>query len=469
MTQLPINDYASTTATRRYERDIVRPAARESRKVLMITPHFPPDSNAGTHRVRLLAPYLANFGWTPTVLTVDPSYYEGSLDYGLSSLVRDDLRVERARAIRPGLTRLAGFGDLGLRSFQGLHAAAVELLTAEKHDLIYITVYPTYTALLGPLLKRRFRIPFVLDYQDPWVGAWGSVVGGGENGAVDFKSRISRTIALRLEPFAVRAADAITAVSMKTADDVLKRVKPGRQIPVVEIPIGGDERDFELVRSSRRKNQIFDPGDGFFHLVCVGTILPLGVDPLRAFLASVANLREVDPDGFARLRVHFVGTSNQRTVACEERVMPIARELGVSDVVSEHPARVDYSDSVNVQVQASAILLLGSTEHHYTASRIYPALLARRPLLAIYHRMSSASRFLSAGHLEHVQLVQFGDDESLFGRVAEITAGLSSFINEPVSARDMDVAIDAELLAPQLAGTLAGLFDRIADHAVASN
>ena len=55
------------------------PAACElmPKRVLMISPHFPPDSTAGTHRVRLLAPRLREHGWAPTVLTVDPRDYEG--------------------------------------------------------------------------------------------------------------------------------------------------------------------------------------------------------------------------------------------------------------------------------------------------------------------------------------------------------------------------------------------------------
>ena len=32
------------------------------RRLLMVSPHFPPDSSAGTHRVRLLAPHLPEFG-----------------------------------------------------------------------------------------------------------------------------------------------------------------------------------------------------------------------------------------------------------------------------------------------------------------------------------------------------------------------------------------------------------------------
>jgi len=43
------------------------------RRVLMVSPHFPPDSSAASHRVRLLAPHLERVGWEPTIVTIDPS------------------------------------------------------------------------------------------------------------------------------------------------------------------------------------------------------------------------------------------------------------------------------------------------------------------------------------------------------------------------------------------------------------
>src|SRR5215467_5880620 len=82
------------------------------RRVLMISPHFPPDSAAGTHRARLLAPRLREHGWEPTVLTVDPSGYEGALDSALAGSVPPDLRVVRVRAWPAWLTRRVGIGDL---------------------------------------------------------------------------------------------------------------------------------------------------------------------------------------------------------------------------------------------------------------------------------------------------------------------------------------------------------------------
>src|SRR4051794_21163273 len=193
------------------------------RRVLMISPHFPPDSSAGTHRARLLAPRLAEYGWEPTVLTVDASAYEGPLDLSLADSVPRTLRVVRSRAWRADTMRPFGLGDLGLRAFAALRRDAVALLAAERFDAVYMTTYPIYPAALGPMLKRRFGVPFVIDFQDPWVGAWGQSVGGGPGGSADFKSRASRAVAAWLEPRVLRAADGITAVSAATYEDALHR------------------------------------------------------------------------------------------------------------------------------------------------------------------------------------------------------------------------------------------------------
>ena len=189
-------------------------------RVLMVSPHFPPDTTAATHRVRLLAPHLPAFGWEPTVVTVNPRDYDGRLDSGLCELVPPSVRVVRCRAWSIQWTRRIGVGDLGLRAFSGLRRRCSELLQHEKFDALFITIYPTYPALLGPLLKRRFGVPFVLDYQDPWVGSWGKTVGGGRDGRPDLKSRLSRALAMTLEPRVVRAADAITAVSDLTYEQI---------------------------------------------------------------------------------------------------------------------------------------------------------------------------------------------------------------------------------------------------------
>ena len=125
------------------------------RRLLMISPHFPPDSSAGTHRVRLLAPHLDGYGWAPTVLTVAEQDYEGRIDPELAALVPPSLPVVRCRALSHRLTRPVGVGDLGLRALPGLRRTAWQLFEQHAFDAVFITIYPTYPAVLGPMLKRR--------------------------------------------------------------------------------------------------------------------------------------------------------------------------------------------------------------------------------------------------------------------------------------------------------------------------
>ncbi len=432
-------------------------------RVLMVSPHFPPDTSAGAHRVRLLAPYLRAHGWEPTVVTVDPRDYEGRLDPGLAELVPRNLRVIRCRAWSAGATRRVGFGDLGLRAFTGLRATCDALLRREPFDALFVTIYPTYPALLGRILKPRYRIPFILDYQDPWIGAWGKTVGGGVTGRPDLRSRLSRSVARRLEPLALYAADAITAVSRGTYEAVQARYPWTRGIPCAEIPVGGEPADFDSLRDRLRPNPYFDPKDGQAHVCSVGTLLPTGFETLRALLAATARLRDRQPAIYRRLRLHFFGTSNQTESDAPCRALPVARELGVDDVVSEIAPRLDYLDGLTVQTQATAILMLGSSERHYTASKLYPGLLAERPILAVYHEVSTVVEVLRrAVRPPTAWLVTYGDIERAESRVEAIYDALTTIVEHPVfDLADVNREAVRQYSAAFLAGQLATVFDRV--------
>ena len=432
------------------------------RRVLMVSPHFPPDSSAASHRVRLLAPHLEAAGWSPTVVTLEPAAYEGRLDPDLAALVPASLRVVRAPAWQADVTRRIGLGDLGLRAFTGLRRTCHALLARERFDALFITVYPVYPALLGGGLKAAHGVPFVLDYQDPWVGAWGRSVGGGPGGAPDWKSRASRRLGTWLEPWAVRAADALVAVSQGTIDDIVARIPEAARLPQGVIPLGFEPADFAALRARPPLAPHFDPADGLIHLCYAGTLLPTGSGTLRLLLQALDRARRDDPAA-ARLRLHFFGTSNQSDSGVY-RVLPLARECGVADAVSEVPGRLDYLDALSVLTHASGILLLGSAERHYTASKLYPALLAQRPILALFHDASSVVAILRGAAAEpSVRVVTYGDGPPDAARVAE-TAGHLRALAASSAYHAGDVSLDrlAGVSARDLARQLAAIFDRVA-------
>jgi hypothetical protein len=190
---------------------------------------------------------------------------------------------------------------------------------------------------------------------------------------------------------------------------------------------------------------------------------------LRAVLAGLARVRDTQPDVFARLRLHFIGTSNQRErpegdgPAIPYRVRPIAEEMGVAAAVIEVPGRLDYLDALNVQTQAHAVLLVGSIEPHYTPSKVFPALLSGRPILAVYHSRSSVVQILAGRPSTDVLTFGPSDPAVLVPRIAEAWAAVAAQAGSAPAIGADDTARIAPWSAEHLAGSLARVLDRVAE------
>lgn len=346
------------------------------RRALIVSPYFPPSTVAGVHRARFLSRYLPEFGWEPIVLCVHERYHRERLDPDLAKLVPPTVRVVKTGAF----TVTPGVGDLGLRGYPHLARAGRTFLEREGADLVMATVLPGYASLLGAGLKRRFGLPFVLDYQDPWVSDWGA-----SQPALS-KAGIAHRLAQWLEPRAIAAADHVTSVSEGT-NEALRRRYPalGRERCSV-MPIGGDAADFEAVGRDTAVSASLERRSGERLMSHVGTLLPRGGETLAAVLTA---LGKVNTGRGPRLRLRFVGTSNQPDGFGQFRALPEAERLGVAQWVEEIPERVPYLEALGHLVRSDAILALGSSERHYTASKIFPALLAGPPVLAVFHQASS--------------------------------------------------------------------------------
>jgi len=250
-------------------------------------------------------------------------------------------------------------------------------------------------------------------------------------------------------------------VSQGTLDGVTGRMPLAARLPQAVVPLGFEPDDFAAVMR-RNSAAHFDPADGLVHLCYVGTLLPTGIGTLRLLLRALDRARREDPAA-ARLRLHFFGTSNQ-SASDIHRVMPIARECGVDEAVTEMPGRLDYLDALGVLVDSSAILLLGSSERHYTASKLFPALLAKRPILALFNEASSVVSILRAAASEPtIRIVTYGDGEASDELVGEAACHLRALASSAAYI-DGDVSLKgiADVSARHLAHQLAGIFDKVA-------
>jgi hypothetical protein len=372
------------------------------KRLALLSTYFPPGNLAGVHRARLWSQHLAEFGWEPTIVTTDARYYEERLDPALTSLVPPDAKVVYTRALPTRPIRLVG--DLGIRAMWWHYQALSDLASRRKIDFLLITVASHYSSVLGRLVHRRFGVPYGIDYQDPWISD------SPQRQPLFSKAWAARQLAHVLEPWAVRDTVLITGVAPGYFAGVLER-NPALAARAVTaaMPIGGSEMDFETVRRLSPPPFLYDPDDGFFHLIYAGALLPAGVTIAEAFLQGLVRLRSIAPATAARLRVHFVGTGRSPDDAEGHQVLPLARKIGVEDLVTEHPHRIGYVDSLNHLVRADAVLVLGSTERHYTPSKLFLAVLSRRPVLAVLHEASTAVDMLAAARAGRAVVLSDGE------------------------------------------------------------
>jgi hypothetical protein len=405
-----------------------------------------------------VAPYLAAHGWRPVVLTVDPDSYEGELDPELADTLADRVEVMRVPAWRPATTRRVGLGDLGLRAFLPLYRAA-RALTA---DAVYLTTYPVYPAAFGPRLKRRLGVPLIVDLQDPWVGEWGRTVGGGINGAPDWKSRASRTIAGRIERAVLPQVDAMTGVSSGLLDELAARHPALATRPRVAMPIGVDPCDFEWIARHERAVAAGPGRDDGVSLCYVGTVLPLGFETVDALLAAVALAGSRNALVRNLLRLHFVGTSNQSRPDAAPRVVARPAAAPIQSRISETPGRIPYLDALRVLVRASIVVVLGTSESRYTASKLQPALASGRPLFAIVHAASDVARTLAplAERDAAIALLTYDDRRRAATLVGDMADRLERWTTA-LPERRSDTRFPQGYTGPEIAGTLAALLDAV--------
>jgi hypothetical protein len=417
--------------------------------ILLITPHYPPSNLAAVHRSRLFAQHLPALGWKPIILTVHEDYYEEALDWKLHQLLPKDQRIEKVSAFKVTKPRL--IGDIGLRGYFQLRRRALEMIRSEKIDFVYIPIPSFYMALLGPYLFKKTGVPYGIDYIDPWV----HVFPGSDK--IFSRHWFTTQLAKLLEPIAVKYASLITGVSEGYYKPVFERNPHLKtQALTAAMPYGGEESDHDFIRSRGKEDTSASlpsagklnpstplPSAGKFNpstpstckFIYAGAMLPKAYKPLEevfkalsilqppslglptsGWLAS-STLQPLQP--LQPLQLNFIGTLGT--------IKPFAEQYNLwGSAVLEHPDRIPYLDVLSQLDTADAVFILGSTEPHYTPSKVYQAVLSGKPILAVLHEASTAVLVLRESRAGIV--VTMKGEEDLDTLSARFLEGLKEFM-----------------------------------------
>jgi glycosyltransferase involved in cell wall biosynthesis len=414
--------------------DLSTDDAASRRTLLMLTYNFPPSAASGSHRLLGFARHLRPHGWRTAVVSatnipfesVDPELDRrvpaGTLRY--AAPFRFTAALRPFRRFLPVTTFRFDIGLWGRRATR-----VAQRVIREQPIAAIVTSGPPHEAhVAGLRLKRRYGLPWIADFRDPWVAA--SWINTNAEG-------MPRLWAARMERQVMDAADVIVA-NAPTARDALHGAFPQHAAKIVTITNGYDPESFDGL--DRRP----DP-EGRWTLAHPGSLY-LGRDPRHLFEALGGLLADW-PAGRARPRLRLLGGGHGLSRELKDEVS----RLGLDDVVVSE-GQVPYRDSLQAMVDADVLVLLDTPGRRAgVPAKLYEYLGAGRPILSLGEPDGDTAWVLRRSGVES-RTAPLGDPAAI-GRALRELAALDPG-GEPGPGR-------LEFTRERLAGRLAELLDRL--------
>jgi len=348
----------------------------EFRNVLVVAYYFPPMGLSGVQRTAKFVKYLPKYGWKPTVLTVSPTGYYAVDETLLGEVEAAGTKIVRASSLDPNrlfkhqgvvkmpserMRKILQFGgdtvffpDTKIGWKSKALKFATDLLQREKFDLVYATAPPQTDFLIGEALKKKFKIPLVLDYRDAWL----------DYPFKYYPTPLHRYIHYRMEKRVLKVADKIIVTIRRVKESILKHYLNLDYHDVVIIPQGYDPADLKLGsnprQSVRRKMRVTHAGTFYADR-----------NP-SVMLQALHNLFRDNPQMRGRVELSLIGN-----VRDEDRIL--VSKLGLQNEVTFH-GYLDHQECARNLVQSDVLWLVLDNDFQ-SPGKLYEYIGARKPIL----------------------------------------------------------------------------------------
>lgn len=361
------------------------------RRVLIVCSAFVPALTADMHRARMLVHDLPPCGWEAEILAPGLEYQRpDSVDPSGTALAPSDISIHVVRRTQSSFCDLLSIRSAGWRAFRRMRQKGAGLLGTRRFDLVYFSTTQFNFFCLGPLWKREFGIPYVLDFQDPWYKRQQKCT----TTRHVWKYRITAALAKRLEAFAVREASGIIAVSPNYIEELRSRYTETHCLSashVKTIPFGASLRDQAVLGDTSPMANVFPPGE--FTIAYVGAGGQIMGRSFRRICELISQVKRNAPERLNGVRVRLFGTDGGWRPGGKTALQQIASEFALDSIIIESPERIFYSDAVRLITKAQGLLVLGVDDPAYMPSKLFGYASTNKPLLVCLHAKSQANSY----------------------------------------------------------------------------
>jgi len=427
------------------------------RRVLFVSPHFPPINAPDHQRVRTMLPHLANHGWAAEVLCVGAEHVESAQDELLEQALPAGVPVHRCGAVPLKAARALRCGQIGYRAFFPLRAVGDALLQKGRFDLVFFSTAIFNTLVFGPRWKTRHGVPFLVDLHDPWVTDYYDQPGAAAPPGGRLKFALAQAIARRCEPRVMREAAHIICVSPDYPTMLRRRYPELPEERFSVVPFAAPQHDFEALVKLSVPTPLWPANPAQSRWLYLGRVVPAMKLPLSGFFRW---LNGAGKPTAATPQPWFVGTKYLDTDRTRSLVAALTKAEEVNERVHEHEPRVPYFEGLKMLQCADVVLVIGSDDPSYNPSKVYSVLLAGRPVLALVHGRSAAAARLK--ECSNAVVIPFDSEDTPDDIARRLEHELGKATQPRLPAR---LEIHQERLAPftdrGMTATLATLMNRL--------
>lgn len=354
------------------------------KKVLIVSPHFPPVNAADMHRIRQSLPFFEENSYHVDVLCVADDYIELAKDHLLNESIPNAINIYAVKALPQKMTRLFGLGNLGIRSFLHLYLKGRSLIKKNNYDVVYFSTTVFAALPLSRIWKYRFKIPIVVDLQDPWFHDYYLTLPKSQRPK---KHAFAYHLNKFLEGWTLPYIDGLIAVSEDYIHTVKKRYPKIEDIPSEVIPFGAHNLDIEIAKSMNANELSISLDENLYNIVYAGVVSVNMLFTIEAFFKAINKI--VLEGNILNLRIYFLGTNYAPEGKTKSLIAALIEKYSLEDYVVERELRVPYFETLNILNKSDLSFIPGTLDSNYTASKLYPYILTKVPILSCFHGASS--------------------------------------------------------------------------------
>ena len=308
----------------------------------------------GVQRTLKFAKYLLKYDWQPVVLTINPRKYFAIDEYLLEEALESGIIIERTgksslnlskivtrvpkerfRKLRSRIAQFFFIPDTK-RFWKGKALKKIDKIW-EKYggfNLVFATAPPYTDFLIGQEVKKKYKIPLVVDYRDAWV----------DSPVLNFyPTPFHKKANESLERKVIKDANIVITTNRRVKEMILSRYENINYNDVKIFSHGYDNEDFEIAKTKKL------PLTNKFRITYSGSFYTRNP---KFYFNAIRKFLDKYPETKGKVEFLFLGIFTKE-------LLHLVKSLNIQDVVNL-PGYVNHSECVKYLLASDVLFLLVS-------------------------------------------------------------------------------------------------------------